>query len=581
MDRLKLAYITLFATACLMSCDDGFLDRYPLDTVTHETYWKTEEQLKAAIYPCYGDIFLDNDYLVMYPNAFGVDAVWGDMSSNLVKIPGGRYTYMDGFPFTSFWRYLYAGIFTCNNFLDHYSAAEIPQNVKDAYAAEIKTLRALAYFWLTCYWGDVPWIDHVITAEDAYCSRTPRSEVVQHLLDDLDWAADRLDDAIPTGGNVGRINRWGALALKARIALQNEMWELAAATAKEIIDNSPYELYSDYRKLFTIEANCEVDPGNKESIIVDMFITDVRMNNMSNLICMPVDYVRWNPAKQLVDAYLCSDGKPAKTGLEYYGRTDVQTSGLYTFPEQHYADYFASRDPRMAMTLYVPGDEWPGGDDGDTDTDVSNPEFRLPRFPTLQGNNRNGANGRTGFYFKKYSTPALAGQTNRDYNDRIIIRYAEVLLIYAEALFNTQNETLTQAQIDATVNRLRDRVGMHRMILTELAAWGMNLKTELRRERRVELAFESMRYFDLLRWKEGEKYLGRAVVGPSHTVCINDLGNVPYELGTDEFGDIVWVKSTAEGGADHFDPQKHYLWPVPYEERIKNPLLGQNPGWEE
>lgn len=577
----KLKYIFIFITICFIGCNDNFLDKYPLDTVTHQTYWKTEEQLKAALYPCYADVFLSNDYLVMYPNAFGGDAVYGDLASNLVKIPGGRHTYMDGFPFTSFWQYLYAGIFTCNNFLDHYNKAEIPQNVKDAYAAEVKVLRALDYFWLTCYWGDVPWVDHVINAEEAYSERTPREEVIQHILNDLDWSAERLGDAIPTGSNVGRINKWGALALKARIALQNEMWELAASTAKEIIDNGPYSLYPNYRELFTINANCEVNPNNKESIIFDMFIADVRMNNMSNLTCMPVDYIRWNPSKQLVDAYLCTDGKPAKTGLEYYGRNDVQISQLYTYPEQHYSDYFINRDPRMSMTLYSPGDQWPGGDDGDSDTDVANPVFQLPRFPTLQGNNRNGANGRTGFYFKKYNTPELAGQTNRDYNDRIIIRYAEILLIYAEALFNIQNGILTQDQIDGTINMLRNRAGMHPMILTELQAWGLDLKTEFRRERRVELAFESMRYFDLLRWKEGEKYLGRAIVGTSLTVCMNDLGNLPYNLGVDEFGDIVWVKSVAEGGADHFDPSKHYLWPVPYAERLKNQLLGQNPGWEE
>ncbi|MDR1864319.1 MAG: RagB/SusD family nutrient uptake outer membrane protein [Bacteroidales bacterium] len=572
-------YIGLAALIALIACNDGFLDKYPLDTVTHGNYWKTESQLQAATYPCYTDAFHDN--LVMYPNVFGGDAVWGDITSGLVKVPGGRHTALDGFPFTSFWRFCYAAIFTCNNFLDHYDAAEIPQAVKDAYAAEIKVLRALEYFWLTCYFGDVPWVDHVITSAEAYGPRTSRSEVIQHVLDDLDWAASKLGGDIPSGNHLGRINRWGALALKARVALQNGLWELAANTAKDIMDNSPYSLYPNYGELFQLAGNSDVNPNNREAIIYDLFVTDVRMNNMANLTCMPVDYIRYNPSKRLVDAYLCTDGKPAKTGLEYYRRTDIETSALYTYPEQHYADYFVERDPRMAMTLYVAGDEWPGGDDGDADADVTNPVFNLPRFAELSNSNRNGANGRTGFYFKKYNAREMAGQTNRDYNNRNIIRYAEVLLIYAEALFNMQDETLTQEQIDLTINQLRDRVGMHRMILTELNTWGMSLKTELHRERQVELAFESMRYFDILRWKEGDKFLGRAIVGPSETVCINDLGKSPYTLGTDEFGDIVWEKSTAEGGIDHFNPDRHYLWPVPYEERVKNPNLGQNPGWEE
>ncbi len=575
MNNLKY---TFFLIILFAGCSDGFLDKYPLDTVTHGTYWKTEDQLRAAMYPCYDGLKYE---LLMYPNVFGDDIVWGSLASGLSKVPGGRHTAMDGFPFTSFWAYSYGHIFTCNNFLDHYDAAEIEQDVKDVYAAEVKVLRALQYFWLTTYWGDVPLVTTVITASEAYGPRTPHNEVVQFILDDLDWAASKLGNDIPSGEDVGRINRWGALALKARIALQNEMWELAANTAKEIIDNSPYELYSDYGAVYHLEGNPETNPANKEPIVYSLYVDDLRMNNMTNYTCTPVDYIRLNASKRLVDAYLCSDGKPAKPGLQYYYQNDIVTSDLYTYPEEHYVDYFNERDPRMAMTVYTPGDEWPGGDDGDPDVDVANATFQLPRFAVLQNNNRLGANGLTGFYLKKYNTPELAGLYNRDHNNINVIRYAEILLIYAEALFNTQGETLTQDQIDLTINQLRNRSGMHPMILAEIQQWGLDLKTELHRERRVEMAMDGMRYFDILRWKEGEKHLGKAMVGPSLIVCQNDLGQNPFpDNGTDEFGDIIYEKSTAEGGVDHFDPSKHYLWPVPYAERIKNPELGQNPGWE-
>lgn len=570
-------YILFLIVLFIIGCDDTFLDKYPLDTVTHGTYWKTEDQLKAALYPCYDGFQYE---LIIYPNVWGDDVVWGALSSGLSKVPGGRHTALDGFPFTTFWSNAYGHIFDCNNFLDHYDAAEIDQDVKDVYAAEVKVIRALQYFWLTTYWGDVPLVTNVITASEAYGSRNPRSEVVKFILDDLDWAASKLGSNIPTGDDVGRINRWGALALKARIALQNEMWELAANTAKEIIDNGPYELYPDYGALYQLEGNSETNPGNKEAIIYSLYVDDLRMNNMSNYTCTAVDYIRLNPSKRLVDAFLCTDGKPAKTGLEYYHKTNVTVSDRYTYPEQHYSDYFVERDPRMSMTLYTPGDEWPGGDDGDPDVDVADPIFHLPRFAVLQNNNRLGANGLTGFYFKKYNSLSLAGLYNRDHNNLNIIRYAEILLIYAEALYNKQGGSLTQNQIDITINKLRQRVNMHPMILTELAAWGMDLKTELHRERRVEMSMDGMRYFDILRWKEGEKTLGKAMVGPSLTVCLNDLGKNPFTAnGTDEFGDIIYEKSTAEGGLDYFDPSKHYLWPVPYDERVKNPNLGQNPGW--
>src|SRR5699024_2328127 len=112
-----------------------------------------EEQLRSALYPVYDGFQFE---LVMYPSIFGIDANWGDLSSGLSKIPGGTYTALDGFPISSFWNYTYNHIFDCNNFLDNYDRAEVEQEVKDAYAAEVKVIRALQYFWLTSYYGDVP-----------------------------------------------------------------------------------------------------------------------------------------------------------------------------------------------------------------------------------------------------------------------------------------------------------------------------------------------------------------------------------------------------------------------------------------
>lgn len=573
-------YINLLVSVALLSSCSDFLDRYPLDSVTDETFWKTEEHLKAASYPCY--TALRYDFLINM-SVCGDDIVWGDITSGLSKVSGGRHTVTDGFPFSSYWRYIYVDhMKDCNKFLDNYDKAEIDQNIKDSYAAEVIVLRATLYFYLTSLWGDVPLITRVITASDpeAYGPRNPRGDVIQFILNDLDWAASKLTDKIPTGEHLGRINKWGALAIKARIALQNEMWDVAEQAAKEIIDNGPYELYHNYGELYQLSGNIDVNPNNKETIISSMFIEGGRTHNMTNYTCNKGDYIRLNASKRLIDAYLCNDGKPAKAGLEYYKKTDIETSPSYNYPEERYTDYFQNRDPRLYMTLYCPGDEWPGGDDGDKEANIANEIFNLPRFAALQNNNRNGANTYTGFYFKKYNTPKLAGLTNQDYNNINVIRYAEILLIYAEALFNKQGKTLTQDQIDMTVNQLRDRVGMHRMNLDELKQWGLDLETELHRERRVEMSLDGMRYFDILRWKEGEK-LSHATVGPNLRVCINDLGANPFpDNGVDEFGDIIFEKSIKEGGAKNFDPSKHYLWPVPYAELQMNEALGQNPGWK-
>ena len=577
MKTIKYIAVFLLLALGLVSCNDDFLDRYPQDSVTNETYWKTEDQLRAALYPCYETF--EYELLVKWAESTAETVIWGDKNSGLSKVSGGKHAYTDGFPFTSYWRYSYGHIHTCNNFLDNYNRAEIDQDVKDVYAAEVKVIRSWVYFMLTTFFGDVPWINHVITSEEAYGPRTPRSEVIDSLMADLEWAASKLPRERQLGENVGRIDRWGALAMQARIALQNERYELAANIAKEIIDNSPYGLY-DYEKVYHLEGDIENNPDNNESIISSIYVNDIRNNNMSNETCCPVDFIRFNPTKTLVDAYLCIDGMPAKPGLEYYKRTDIKTSPLYKYPEEHYADYFQNRDPRMRMTLFTPGDQWGGGDDGDAEYRRPNDIFQLPRFSSLQPG-RNGANGITGFYFKKYNEISIAGNANRSHTNLNVIRYPEVLLIYAEALYKI-NGTLTQEQIDMTINRLRDRVGMHRMNLDELAAWNLDLWTEIKRERRIELSFDGMRYADVMRWREGELRFGRAITGPSLTVCMNDLGANPYpDNGVDEFGDVIYEKSRAEGGPRYFDPTMHYLWPVPYEERMKNPLLGQNPGWPE
>jgi hypothetical protein len=154
-----------------------------------------------------------------------------------------------------------------------------------------------------------------------------------------------------------------------------------------------------------------------------------------------------------------------------------------------------------------------------------------------------------------------------------MIRYGEVLLTYAEAKMKLG--TLTQTDLDYTINRLRDRVGMHHMILTELAAWGMDVQTEIYRERRIEMAMEGMRYFDILRWKQGS-LLAAPVKGMRKDLVAAWSWQVPLVAGyaTDANGDMI-----IDANRQFVDP-KNYLWPVPQTEYLQNPnLLPNNTGW--
>src|SRR3546814_10065876 len=134
-------------------------------------------------------------------------------------------------------------------------------------------------------------------------------------------------------------------------------------------------------------------------------------------------------------------------------------------------------------------------------------------------------------------THSCPTRRSSDLKDIVVLRYAEILHIDAEAKF--QLGQFDQSVADETINELRERVGMHPMRLDELAAWNMDVETEIRRERHVELAFEGMRLFDIYRWKEGER-MGLPVTGPKLEIVVNELGGNPYaDNGVDEHGDKI------------------------------------------
>ena len=192
------------------SCSD-FLDRTNPNEPDNVTFWVNEDQLKNALPPCYEA--LQKDYLVNWSESTAETVMWGNITSGLSKVSGGKHSYTDGFPFTTYWTGAYSYIYRCNNFLDNYNKAQVAQNKKDVYAAEVKTIRALMYFYLTVFWGDVPWVGEVIQPEDAYIERTPREKVIDQLVEDLKWAAERMPEERYTGDKLGRLDRWGALAI--------------------------------------------------------------------------------------------------------------------------------------------------------------------------------------------------------------------------------------------------------------------------------------------------------------------------------------------------------------------------------
>ncbi|AHM59811.1 RagB/SusD domain-containing protein [Flammeovirgaceae bacterium 311] len=538
------------------SCEDEFLDRAPLDVITNETFWETEEHLVLAVNAIYGNVKEKN---TVDMENMGDNTIWPSTTS--YQLIGSGNFGNDLSTLNNEWRSQYTAVRQANAFLENYDRADVAPARKEQLAAEVRVIRALAYSYLTNFWGDVPLVTTTLTIDELYGPRNPREEVINFLMEDLELAAQHLPAEIPTGADRGRMNKAAALGLKARIALYNQRWAEAEQAAKAVMDMGIYELYSNgdpntsYKELFTYAGNLS-GGNNRETIIARLSLTGITDHNLSREIQVPDQVVRWNPTKSLVDSYLMIDGLPIEKSPLY----DVDT----------YEEVFENRDPRMTQTILEPGSRWGGRLDSslrhaDNETSNDHPDtLWVPKFQS----DRRGATTITGYYFTKYVELSTVPEVGRDVNDIILLRYAEILLTYAEA--RLEQGTLTQADLDMTINLLRDRVGMKHMNLAELAANGLDVREEIHRERRVELALEGQRYFDIIRWRKGE-LLAQDVKGTNVNWLPEHLNL--SALRTDDEGFIIVSSGRT------FDPARNYLWPVPLPQLERNPELGQNPGW--
>ncbi|SFC68158.1 Starch-binding associating with outer membrane [Parapedobacter composti] len=543
-------------TAILMlatSCSDNFLDRVPLDNIVDETYWQTEEHLVLGVNTCYA--FIKNKNTVDI-GQMGDESINSTASNAYRLIASGNYTY-DLATVNNQWKDQYAGIRHCNNFLANYHRAEsVSEARREALAGEARVIRALLYFYLTFFFGDVPIVDKPLNIDEVYGPRDPQEKVIDFIFDDLDLAAQHLPAEIQTGANLGRISRGAAYALKARVALYAGRYDVAERAAQDCIDLGVYELYDNgdpktsYNELFTWEGKLAAGK-NRETILARTYLSDITMHNLSREIQVPDQASRFNPTKALVDTYLDTLGYPI-----------THPSSVYE--ENSYADIFKNRDPRMRQTILPPGSVWGGRNDGNP----NNTDLTIYTAPRFIAGNPGGCVTLSGFYFTKYVHVPTVAQVSRDQNDIHLIRYAEVLLTLAEA--KLEQGTLTQADVDRTINLLRDRVGMVRMDLAWLQANGLDVREEIRRERHVELAMEGQRWFDIVRWKQGH-LLAADVKGMrrSFAVVQADVAN----LRVDSEGYII------VNDGRRFEDPKNYLLPVPMEQHNRNPELGQNPGW--
>ncbi|WP_432710255.1 RagB/SusD family nutrient uptake outer membrane protein [Pedobacter sp.] len=544
-------YIMICVVLLFTSCRKDFLDRAPLDTISDETFWKTEEQLLLAVNGLYANIKNSNTVAL---DQMGDNSINSTTSDSYRIFSSGNFG-ADLASVDAEWRSQFAGIRQCNVFLENYNkATDVSQTKRDQMAGEAKTIRAYMYMNLVCYFGDLPIVTKPLNIDELYEPRRPKKEVIDFILNELEEAAAMMQKAPQTGPALGRLSKGAALAFKSRIALFDSRWAVAEKAAKDVMELGVYQLYTtgkpkvDYNNLFNYTGKLS-NGANKETIVARINLADVSMHNISRESQVPDQASRYNPTKSLVDSYLCIDGLP------------IEKSPLYK--ENTYAALFENRDPRMKQTILAPGAEWGGRRDGNP-SNTDQRIFTAPKFVS----DKLGSVTITGFYFTKYVEVSTVSQVSRDQNDIHVIRLGEILLNYAEA--KMEQGTLTQTDLDLTINKLRDRVGMKNMVITELAANNLDLRTEIRRERRVELAREGQRWYDIIRWRQGS-LLAQDVKGMKKSLAL-----VPAQvsnIAADPNGNIIVMTGR------QFDENKHYLWPVPLTQLQRNPALTQNPGW--
>ena len=592
--------IILYSFIALLSgtagCSD-MLDQYPLDAISPETYYNNADELRSATNQFYG----------MFPGAASGYTESADVvcTFNLpAEVQGIRTVPTSGGGWN--WEYLRA----VNFYLSHSVRCD-DVDAREHFDGIARFFRAYFYFEKVKRFGEVPWFDRELSSTDPelFRPRDSRDFIMDKILDDLTYAINNISDK----KDLYNVTHWTALALKSRICLfegtyrkyhgipgYEKFLDECATASKLFIDNAPYAIYKTgaqpYRDLFS-----SMNAIEEEVILARDYDRAQNVMHEANANTLSPTYGRPGMNKKIVNSYLMTNGdrftdQPGYETMQYY-------------------DEMQNRDPRLTQTVVGPGYMRINS------TTVSSPNF--------------GAST-TGYQITKWVTDASGDGYLGSSNDYILFRAAEVYLNYAEA--KAELGTLTQEDLEISIKKIRDRVGMPNIDMFAANAnpdpylcapeTGYRNVTdpnkgvilEIRRERTIELCLEGHRYYDIIRWKEGKMFeqpflgmyfpgltqgsgdnrydvfdMNDGIAGDKEKVdiCIY-TGKKPsvknirkfYKLG-EEFvltdgdkGNIICHDIEKE--PRQWNEERDYFFPIPTTERsLTNGALTQNPGWND
>lgn len=560
---------TLISTIFILSSCSN-LDLNPLSEGSSENWYSTETEIEMALKDFYRDTFWPMDSEEWTDNYTYRETNHAIVNGTL----NGQSTEV-----TDLWANQYKAIARANTILSNMDKAAslgISQTKIDQYAAEAYFARACMYARLISHFGDVVYVTEVISIEEAFAiGRSPKSEIVQKVYEDFDKAAANLPLKY-SGSNAQRGTKGAALALKARFALYMGDWAVAAAAAKACMDLGVYKLHSDYAHLFlTTTRNAD------ESIfVIPRSITNkVTIGNGTVLNAItrnPGGWAAMDPSWDLLAAYTCTDGLP------------IDESPLFDSREP-----FKNRDPRCSATIVPFGSRHLGFDYNPHPDALEVMNYNTGK---MQKNNDNRANAQYASFnalvWKKGIDETWLENGKDADPDKIIIRYADVLLMYAEAKIelNQIDESVLNA-----INLVRARAygvaatasdKYPQVTITDQS----NLRKVVRLERRMEFAKEGLRYMDLVRWKLASKALSNKSYGILYPASLlkekvtsKGLWFWPTTPKIDEDGVPDFSEMEKAGQITVLSQRawddRQYLWPIPTKEVLINENLEQNPGY--
>ena len=558
MNRHTVAFTGALLMLAL-GCKD--LNLGPKDQVSDASFWKSPDQFKLAANDFYFALLGPDEPRDRHTYIeLNSDIATGSGNSAMSSVSNGSYLPQAN---SDRWNDSYAGIRATNYLLDKAAQSGLGSQI-DRWVGEALFFRAYHYWNLVKKYGGVPLITTVldVNSPEVYSPRATQQEIIDFIIADLDNAVPKLvKQSQLAPQEMGRVTQGAALALKARVALYQGTWlryhnegsptamiTASINAAEQLIASNEYDLYRDhgtdsaYKFLFILQGD-----DSKEVILARRYYAGRATHNWTRELWF--NYMI--PTKKLADMYLCKDGLPITISPQFQGYDSLATTE------------FQNRDPRMAMTFIVPG------------TDVHLETGFQPVFPGFSGTNAS----RTGYMLRKFldetdDAAHFVGQY--DFKE---FRYGEVLLILAEALFE-RDGVISDADLDRTIGELRRRVGMPTLANGLVTANGLNMLTEIRRERTVELAFEGFRRDDLRRWKTAETELPQALRGVKFVGTEFQQRDPGLVIGTDIQVDAGGFVISEPAGGRQFIAPKHYLDPLPLQQiQLSHGTLTQNPGW--